>query len=185
MHADAQVRRENLVPIAHIYTSTAAIALGAVFGVLQGFSRAKAVELPAWFDYYPNSHDARHPHGARVTTFFITGLSLFCVYRSVPRDRSLTTGWIGWFVMILGTAMAAAEVIAGNATVLYTFYTPLKASPWFYIGATLLIVGTWIVGTNCSRTQHIGSAKTRANRFRSWFSRSRPPSSCCSSRRWA
>ena len=138
MHADAQVRRENLVPIAHIYTSTAAIALGAVFGVLQGFSRAKAVELPSWFDYYR----ILTMHGILMalvfTTFFITGLSLFCVYRAAPRDRSLATGWIGWFVMILGTAMAAAQVIAGNATVLYTFYTPLKASPWFYIGATLL-----------------------------------------------
>ena len=146
MHADAQVRRENLVPIAHIYTSTAAIALGAVFGVLQGFSRAKALELPSWFDYYR----ILTMHGILMalvfTFFFITGLSLFCVYRAIPRDRSLLTGWLGWIVMILGTVMAAAEVIAGNATVLYTFYAPLKASPWFYIGATLLIVGTWIVG---------------------------------------
>ncbi|MEO7201109.1 MAG: cbb3-type cytochrome c oxidase subunit I, partial [Candidatus Tumulicola sp.] len=36
-------------------------------------------------------------------------------------------------------------ILKGDATVLYTFYAPLKASPWFYIGATLLIAGTWFV----------------------------------------
>jgi cytochrome c oxidase subunit 1 len=29
--------------------------------------------------------------------------------------------------------------------VLYAFYAPLKASPWFYVGAALLIIGTWLV----------------------------------------
>ena len=33
---------------------------------------------------------------------------------------------------------------AARASVLYTFYPPLKASPLFYIGATLLVVGSWI-----------------------------------------
>ena len=38
--------------IAHVYTATAAIALGAIFGVFQGFARASAITAPAWFDYY-------------------------------------------------------------------------------------------------------------------------------------
>src|SRR5581483_10541749 len=80
------------------------------------------------------------------TTFFITGLSLFVTYRSIPRDdRSVALGWAGWWVMLVGVVMAAVEILAGNATVLYTFYAPLKASPWFYLGATLLVAGSWIV----------------------------------------
>ncbi len=47
--------------------------------------------------------------------------------------------------MLAGTAMAAVTILKGDATVLYTFYAPLKASPWFYIGATLLVLGTWVV----------------------------------------
>ncbi len=47
--------------------------------------------------------------------------------------------------MTLGTVMAALTILHGDATVLYTFYAPLKASPWFYIGATLLVLGTWVV----------------------------------------
>jgi cytochrome c oxidase subunit 1 len=145
MIADRQMRRENRVVIAHVYTATAAIALGAIFGVFQGFSRAGAVSAPAWFDYYR----ILTMHGVLMalvfTTFFITGLSLFVTYRAIPRERAVAVGWIGWIVMLVGTAMAAVEIVLGNATVLYTFYAPLKASPWFYIGATILVLGTWIV----------------------------------------
>ncbi|HUY40897.1 MAG TPA: cbb3-type cytochrome c oxidase subunit I [Candidatus Dormibacteraeota bacterium] len=145
MIADRQMRRENRVVIAHVYTATAAIALGAIFGVFQGFSRAGAVSAPAWFDYYR----ILTMHGVLMalvfTTFFITGLSLFVTYRAIPRERAVAVGWVGWIVMLVGTAMAAVEIVLGNATVLYTFYAPLKASPWFYIGATILVLGTWIV----------------------------------------
>lgn len=142
---DLQLRAENRVVIAHVYTATAAIALGAIFGMLQGFSRADAITAPSWFDYYR----ILTMHGVLMalvfTTFFITGLSLFVTYRAIPRERKVALGWIGWIVMVAGTAMAAFEILAGNATVLYTFYAPLKASPWFYVGATILVLGTWIV----------------------------------------
>ena len=138
--------RENRVVLAHIYTATAAIVLGACFGVIQGFARTSAFSLPAWFDYYR----VLTMHGVLMalvfTTFFITGLGLFVTYRSIPRDRSLFMGWFGWALMLFGTAMAAVTILKGDATVLYTFYAPLKASPYFYIGATVLILGTWVVG---------------------------------------
>jgi hypothetical protein len=37
-------------------------------------------------------------------------------------------------------------ILRGQSTVLYTFYPPLKAHPLFYIGATLLVIGSWIWG---------------------------------------
>ena len=145
MAADSQVRNENRVVIAHIYTATAAIALGAVFGVFQGLARASALSAPPWFDYYR----ILTMHGVLMalvfTTFFITGLALFATYRAIPRERKLAVAWFGWWLMLIGTAMAAVTILSGNATVLYTFYAPLKASPWFYIGATLLVLGTWVV----------------------------------------
>ncbi len=138
--------RENRVVLAHIYTATVAVVLGALFGLLQALSRASAITVPEAFDYYR----MLTMHGVLMalvfTTFFITGLSLFVTYRNIERpDRKTTIGWIGWWVMLLGTAMAAVEIIVGNATVLYTFYAPLKASPFFYLGATFLILGTWVV----------------------------------------
>ena len=142
---ERQLRAENRLVLAHIYTATAAIVVGAVFGLLQAYSRASAIALPPTFDYYR----VLTLHGILMalvfTTFFITGLALFVSYRQVPRARRLFVGWLGWGTMVAGTLMAAYEVLAGNATVLYTFYAPLKASPFFYIGATLLVLGTWVV----------------------------------------
>ena len=138
-------RAANRVVIAHLYTATAAIALGAIFGVFQGFARTGVFGAPGWFDYYR----VLTLHGVLMalvfTTFFITGLTLFVTYKSIERTRSFGVAWFGWSLMLVGTAMAAVTILKGDATVLYTFYAPLKASPWFYIGATLLVLGTWVV----------------------------------------
>ncbi|HTZ56199.1 MAG TPA: cbb3-type cytochrome c oxidase subunit I [Candidatus Acidoferrum sp.] len=140
---------ENRVVLAHIYTATVAICVGALFGVIQAFSRANAIVVPAWFDYYR----MLTAHGVLMalvfTTFFITGLSEFVVYRTIARpQRKLTTAWLAWWLMFVGTGIAAVTILSGNATVLYTFYAPLKAAPSFYIGATLLVIGTWVVAYN-------------------------------------
>ena len=155
------VASENLLVLAHIYTATVALVLGALFGLLQGFSRANFIVMPAAFDYYRTLT----AHGVLMalvfTTFFITGLMSFATYRSIPKVRSVRLGWIGYSVMLLGTVLAAIEILAGNATVLYTFYAPLKASPVFYIGATLLIAGTWFVAVDVLRNV-------------AWFKRTHP-----------
>jgi cytochrome c oxidase subunit 1 len=135
----------ELLALTHIYTATLVLGIGALFGMLQGFSRAGLITMPAWFDYYR----MLTAHGVLMalvfTTFFITGFFTYAIYHTIPRVRSLTAGWIGYCVMLIGTVMTAATILAGNATVLYTFYAPLKAAPSFYVGATLLVAGTWFV----------------------------------------
>ena len=105
MASTPQVARENALPLAYVYTATGAIVVGAVFGVLQGFSRANLFVAPHWFDYYR----MLTAHGVLMalvfTTFFICGMSLFFVYRAVPRDRSLVLGWSGFALMLIGTLM--------------------------------------------------------------------------------
>ena len=140
---------ENNLVLWHIYTATGALALGAFFGLLQGFSRANFIVMPPWFDYYR----MLTAHGVLMalvfTTFFITGLCTFATYRRIIREkRSLKLAWISYAVMLLGTVMTALTILSGNASVLYTFYAPLKASPWFYFGATILIIGTWGVAAD-------------------------------------
>jgi cytochrome c oxidase subunit I len=47
--------------------------------------------------------------------------------------------------MVVGTLIAALPMLLGKAAdVLYTFYPPLKAHPAFYIGAAMLVVGSWV-----------------------------------------
>jgi cytochrome c oxidase subunit 1 len=135
----------DLLVLAHVYTATLVLGVGALFGMLQGFSRANFIVMPAWFDYYR----MLTAHGVLMalvfTTFFITGLFTYSVYHTIPRVRSVSLGWTGYCVMLLGTAMAAIAILDGSASVLYTFYAPLKASPLFYFGATFLVLGTWCV----------------------------------------
>ncbi len=138
--------QERRLVLAHLYVAFAALAVGTTFGLLQTFSRAGAVSLPPVLDYYK----ILTAHGVLLalvfTTFFITGLGTFATYETIPEHPPKTAvAWLAWWIMLAGTVMAAYQILAGGATVLYTFYAPLKASPWFYIGATLLIVGTWVV----------------------------------------
>jgi cytochrome c oxidase subunit 1 len=138
----------DLLVLTHIYTATLVLGIGALFGMLQGFSRANLIVMPPWFDYYR----MLTAHGVLMalvfTTFFITGLFTYAIYRSIPRDRSPRLGWIGYCVMLVGTVMAAVAILDGSASVLYTFYAPLKASPLFYFGATFLVLGTWVVAAD-------------------------------------
>jgi cytochrome c oxidase subunit 1 len=138
----------DLLVLAHIYTSTLVLGIGALFGMLQGFSRANLIVMPAWFDYYR----MLTAHGVMMalvfTTFFITGFFTYSTYRTIPRVRSTTLGWIGYCVMLVGTLMATVAILDGSASVLYTFYAPLKASPLFYFGATFLVLGTWCVAAD-------------------------------------
>jgi cytochrome c oxidase subunit 1 len=138
----------DLLVLTHIYTATLVLGLGALFGLLQAFSRANWIEMPPWFDYYR----MLTAHGVLMalvfTTFFITGLFTYCVYTAIPVHRSTRLNWAGYCVMLVGTLMATVAIIDGSASVLYTFYAPLKASPLFYFGATLLIAGTWFVAAD-------------------------------------
>jgi cytochrome c oxidase subunit I len=138
----------ELLVLAHVYTATLVLGVGALFGVLQSFSRANFITMPLWFDYYR----MLTAHGVLMalvfTTFFITGLFTYSTYHTIPRVRSLGLGWIGYCVMLVGTVMTAVAILDGSASVLYTFYAPLKASPLFYFGATVLVLGTWAVAAD-------------------------------------
>jgi cytochrome c oxidase subunit 1 len=138
----------DLLALTHIYTATLVLGIGALFGMLQGLSRASVITMPDGFDYYR----MLTAHGVLMalvfTTFFITGFFTYTMYTTIPRTRSVTLGWIGYCVMLVGTVMTTVTILSGNATVLYTFYAPLKASPFFYFGATLLIVGSLVVAAD-------------------------------------
>src|SRR5699024_9536315 len=59
----------------------------------------------------------------------------------LPKVRKM--GWTAFTSMIVGTVLTASQVIIGEASVLYTFYPPMAASPWFYIGLVLIVLGVW------------------------------------------
>jgi cytochrome c oxidase subunit 1 len=131
----------------HIFLAFAALAIGILLGPAQTFRRAPALqwEIPV-FSYY---YQALTLHGVLnavvFTTFFIMGSSYFVVQRTLQRPlKSMPVAWVSFGMMTVGLVLAAFAILTGQATVLYTFYAPMIAHPFFYLGLALVIVGTWV-----------------------------------------
>jgi cytochrome c oxidase subunit 1 len=137
----------NRLAAAHIGVAVAAFGVASAMGVLQGLSVAD-VEFPQRSEslYYLSVT----AHGVLMalvfTTFFIMGLGYALSQASIGRIVGRRTAWFAFWLALAGTVAAAYTILNGQSTVLYTFYPPLQAHPLFYIGATLLIVGSWIWG---------------------------------------
>ena len=57
---------------------------------------------------------------------------------------SARLGWITFWLMTAGLVLAAIPLVGNAATVMFTFYPPLTASPWFYIGLVLVVIASWV-----------------------------------------
>jgi cytochrome c oxidase subunit 1 len=82
------------------------------------------------------------------TTFFAVAFGYAVVRFYLKRPLHMGVAWLSFTLMIVGTLLGAAAILSGQATVLYTFYPPLRAHPAFYVGLTLVVVGSWIAFFN-------------------------------------
>jgi cytochrome c oxidase subunit I len=82
------------------------------------------------------------------TTFFAVAFGYAVVRYYLGRPLNMKVAWLSFTLMMVGTLLAAAAILSGKATVLYTFYPPLRAHPAFYIGVVLLVVGSWLAFFN-------------------------------------
>jgi len=82
------------------------------------------------------------------TTFFAVAFGYAIVRYYLGRPLNMKVAWLSFTLMMIGTLLAAAAILSGKATVLYTFYPPLRAHPAFYIGVVLLVVGSWLAFFN-------------------------------------
>lgn len=128
-----------------IYFSIVALLIGGLMGLLQTIMRAGDFTLPFGIGYY----QILTVHGVILalvmTTFFIIGFQFSLMGKSVGISaKQLKWGWISFWIMAIGTIITTIMILLGESSVLYTFYTPLKAHPLFYIGLALVIIGSWI-----------------------------------------
>ncbi|HEU4367762.1 MAG TPA: cbb3-type cytochrome c oxidase subunit I, partial [Methylomirabilota bacterium] len=87
------------------------------------------------------------------TTFFICGFLPFITVEALGTPlASGRLGWVTFWLMLGGLLLAAIPLVGNAATVMFTFYPPLKAHWAFYIGLTLVVVGTWLVTLNLTLT---------------------------------
>ena len=137
------VRRLTL---AHLWVAFATFAVAIVLGVWQMWARSP---LPAPWSGPANYYLSVTAHGVSMayvlTTFFIMGFGYFVAETALERPLPAKTwAWAGFWMGIAGVVMAVASILSGRASVLYTFYPPMTATPWFYIGLVLVVAASWI-----------------------------------------
>jgi cytochrome c oxidase subunit 1 len=138
--------------------SFVALALGGLFGLLQALYRTDVLRelLPINAQQY---YTVLTGHGVLLalvfTTFFIAGLFTWAVTSSLDRPLYSTgLGWLAFGMLLVGTTLAAVSILNGfvpelpfgSSDVLFTFYAPLQGHPAFYVGAALIIIGSWAAG---------------------------------------
>jgi cytochrome c oxidase subunit 1 len=131
--------------LANIGVSVAAFGVASAMAIMQALSRAN-LDLP--FRSAGMYYMSVTAHGTLMalvfTTFFIMGFGYFVAQHSLGSALAMRrTAWVSFWIAVLGTVAAVIVILWGKATVLYTFYPPLKAHPAFYIGLTLLVIGSW------------------------------------------
>ncbi len=135
----------------HLIIAIAAVFVGSTFGPLQALEHAGLDLYPQMDWLVDNYYHGLTIHGvlnALVwTTFFITGFLTLTVIRGLGRRLKYPIlNWVGFGTMIAGLLITAVPLLGGSATVLFTFYPPMLASSMFYIGLTLVVVGSWVEG---------------------------------------
>jgi len=132
--------------LAHMWVAFASFAVAALLGLYQTIERIDLIpglKSPELYFASVSTHGVLM--GFVLTTFFAVGFGYYTATTSLKQDIwSKPLAWFGFWLSLSGVLMAAAPLLTGNASVLYTFYPPLMAHPTFYIGATLLVVGSWV-----------------------------------------
>ena len=135
--------------ISKSYLSVAFIALllGGFLGLLQGLNRAGVLQLPPWLNYY----QVLTAHGILLVVvlsafftigYFYAGLS-HTLGGLLPKVRKMA--WIGFWMKIFGFVLAVIPILRNEASVMYTFYPPMAASPMFYFGLVFIVLGVWML----------------------------------------
>ena len=141
------MHRAHSLAAAHVGVAIAAFAVASAMGVLQALSMAD-VSFPIRSEslYYLSLT----AHGVLMalvfTTFYVIGIGYVVAQESLGRIVGRGVGWLGFWLATLGAIAATVTILRGQSSVLYTFYPPLQAHPLFYIGATMIVVGSWLWG---------------------------------------
>lgn len=136
---------EKKLALTHFWVAFGAFALACLMGLYQVIERSG---FASWLEsrevYYASTSTHGVLMGFVLTTFFIMGFGYYVATTSLQLPVwNKTFAWAGFWVSIVGVVLAALPLLTGAASVLFTFYPPMQAHVLFYLGATLLVVGSW------------------------------------------
>jgi cytochrome c oxidase subunit 1 len=131
---------------AHFGVAFIAFFAAILLGEWQMFMRSP---LSSWINNPEHYYRSVTAHGTVMAyvlpTLVAMGFGYAITEIALKRPLAgLRWAWAGFGLVIAGTVMASATMAAGKASVLYTFYPPMIASPFYYLGIVLVVVGSWI-----------------------------------------
>ncbi|HEU5323513.1 MAG TPA: cbb3-type cytochrome c oxidase subunit I, partial [Methylomirabilota bacterium] len=146
---EGALQSENRLTAAYLTVALAALFGGVVTGLAQALEHAGVNVYPALAPVVKSYYHGLSLHGVLNvlvwTTFFIAGFLPFVTVRSLGIPlASRRLGWATFWLMTGGLLLAAVPLLGNAATVMFTFYPPLKAHWAFYVGLTAVVAGTWL-----------------------------------------
>lgn len=142
------------VSLSYILLAVVALFIGTLFGPFQALDKARINLYPileAVLPFVKSYYYGLSLHGvlnALIWTFaFSAGFLLFATAKGLKRSYPyMWVVWLSFVLMLVGLVVTAIPMLLNQATVLYTFYPPLQASPLFYLGLVLVVISTWVTG---------------------------------------
>jgi len=137
---------ERRLALSHMWVAFIAFVLACFMGEYQVLERSglfEALDSPSIYFASVSTHGVLMAYV--LTTFFIMGFGYYTASTTLNIPIwNKQLAWGGFWLSLAGVVIAAVPLLLGLASVLYTFYPPVQAHYAFYLGATLLIVGSWI-----------------------------------------
>ena len=126
------------------------LILGIYHGLMQVLYRSGMIHTRKVFglEYYQGLTLHGVINAIVFTTFFAVAFGYAVIRFYLGRALNMKVAWLSFVLMVSGTLLSAAAILSGKASVLYTFYPPLRAHPAFYVGLTLVVIGSWIAFFN-------------------------------------
>jgi cytochrome c oxidase subunit 1 len=146
MREEWPVHNISRLCLAHFWVAFAAFLGAAVLGTYQMWVRSPLgahVGTPGGYYMSVTAHGVIMAYV--LSTFFIMGFGYFVAVTALNRPLpGKSWAWAAFVIGAIGVVMAAVTIALGKASVLYTFYPPLTASPWFYVGLVLVVAASWV-----------------------------------------
>jgi cytochrome c oxidase subunit 1 len=150
VHEEEATRRVTLY---FVVTGFLALLIGVAIGPLQAFNYADLnlypFLRPILQSYYQGLTIHAVMNAYAFPFFVISGLLIYLSAKELGLTPSLRLTWASYLIMLVGLLSVAYAMFDDSSNVLYTFYPPLKGSPFFYLGITLLVVGSlvplWVI----------------------------------------
>lgn len=137
---------ERKLILCHLWVAFAAFIVACFMGEYQVLERSgllPILESPSVYFASVSTHGVLMAFV--LTTFFIMGFGYAIASSSLKQPIwNKPLAWGAFWLALFGVVLAAVPLLSGKASVLYTFYPPMVGHAAFYIGATLLVIGSWI-----------------------------------------